>query len=62
MRSPARILVTDCDTLAALACVRDLGRAGYDVFACGVGSSPPAAVSRYVKTYRAIVNPWLNPQ
>jgi protein-tyrosine-phosphatase len=62
MNRPARILVTDGDTLAALACVRDLGRAGYVVFACGVEVSPPAAVSRYVKSYRAIVSSWLNPQ
>lgn len=57
-----RILVTDSDTNAGLACIRDLGRRGFEVFASGSVSSPPSSWSRYTQRYKKTPCAWRNPE
>jgi len=49
-----RVLVLDGQTTQALACVRSLGRAGYDVLVAGRGRRPLAAWSRWSAAHRRL--------
>jgi predicted ATP-grasp superfamily ATP-dependent carboligase len=57
-----RVLVTDSDSRSALAAVRALGRAGYEVIAAGVRHPSLASVSRYCSRFEACPNPGSNPE
>lgn len=59
-RGALRVLVTDADCPSGLACVRILGRAGYEVIATGEAAFPPVASSRYCCRYLPIHSPWRN--
>jgi protein-tyrosine phosphatase len=57
-----RIIVTDADTTAALACIRELGMNGHTVFALGRSFDAPAKGSRWTAEYRKSSCPWKEPQ
>lgn len=57
-----RVLVTDGEQRAALATVRSLGRAGYEVFVCSARSSSIAGASRYCSRSYVVADPLTNPR
>ena len=52
-----RVLVTDGEYRAALACVRSLGRAGYSCFVIGPGKGDLAGASRHCRGSAALTDP-----
>jgi protein-tyrosine-phosphatase len=58
----SKIVVTDCETSAGLACIRDLGLAGFDVYATGRLANSPAARSKFTKKHRLLPCPWIEPR
>jgi protein-tyrosine-phosphatase len=61
-KSSRRIIVTDADTSAALACIRELGMNGHTVFALGRSFDAPAKGSRWTVEYRKSSCPWKEPR
>lgn len=55
--SKARVLVTDGEQRAALAIVRSLGAAGYEVYVCGPRSRSLAGASRFAQRQAAVPDP-----
>jgi predicted ATP-grasp superfamily ATP-dependent carboligase len=58
---PARVVVTDGDTRTALAAVRTLGRAGYQVCVVANKSRSLAGESRYAIHHGTVVSPYDDP-
>ncbi len=58
----SRVLVTDGEQRAALAVVRSLGHAGYQVFVCSRSGRSLAGASRYARADRAVPNPLGEPE
>ena len=58
----ATVLVTDADQRAALAVVRSLGRAGYQVHAGSSRSRSLAGASRYCRSHVALPDPLAEPE
>jgi predicted ATP-grasp superfamily ATP-dependent carboligase len=58
----ATVLVTDADQRAALAVVRSLGRAGYQVHACSSRARSLAGASRYCRGYATLPDPLAEPE
>jgi hypothetical protein len=58
----ARILVTDAEHRAALAVVRSLGRAGYQVIAAGSGRWPIGCASRHAGLSVRVPDPGASPE
>lgn len=56
-----RVLVTDGEQRAALAVVRSLGRAGYEVYVCSDRSSSIAGASRYCAGSYQVADPLRDP-
>ena len=59
--SVKRVLVTDGDERSALAIVRSLGRAGYEVHVCSRAGRSLAGASRYAKSDVCIVDQLMRP-
>jgi protein-tyrosine phosphatase len=57
-----KIMVTDGECASALACVRMLGQAGYEVYLASHLENPVAAASGYVKRSLNVASPWLYAQ
>jgi len=60
--APARVLVTDGETRAALACVRALSARGHRVHVAAASTRSLAAASRYAASAHAVGDPNLDPQ
>lgn len=58
VRPEMRVLVTDGDTRAALACVRSLGRRGHEVTVAAERHPSLASVSRFSAGFEAYPDPW----
>jgi predicted ATP-grasp superfamily ATP-dependent carboligase len=57
-----RVLVTDGEQRAALATVRSLGRAGYEVHVCATRAHSIASASRYVTASHKVADPLRGPR
>ena len=57
-----RVLVTDGEQRAALAVVRSLGRAGYEVFVCSPRAKSISGASRYCTESRQVADPLGDPR
>ena len=56
-----RVLVTDGDQRAALACVRSLGKAGFNCFVTGPEKGNLAGASRYCRSRAVSADPAVDP-
>ncbi len=56
--NPHKVLITDLDCPSALASVRALGRAGFELHGLGCGAFVPARLSRYITSYAQSPSPW----
>lgn len=55
------ILITDCETTAALECTRALAQAGFTVHGVSTLSSNPTRWSRFLSSFECVPSPWLEP-